>query len=83
MSPIMVKLMREIYSCFNDIQKLKNLDTHINILKLLFDESSVIEQKIYEMLIDDGYLMSMDEFYRINGVDLVGDRSYEGKKTTV
>jgi hypothetical protein len=79
----MVKLMREIYSCFNDIQKLKNLDTHINILKLLFDESSVIEQKIYEMLIDDGYLMSMDEFYRINGVDLVGDRSYEGKKTTV
>lgn len=23
--------------------------------------------------------MSMDQFYRINGVDLVGDRQYEGK----
>lgn len=22
----------------------------------------------------------MDEFYRINGVDLVGDQSYEGKQ---
>jgi hypothetical protein len=36
----------------------------------------MIEEKIYELLINDGYLMSMDEFYRINGVDLVGDECY-------
>lgn len=46
----------------------------------MFEESDLIENKIYELLIDDGYLLSMDEFYRINGVDLVGDQSYEGKQ---
>lgn len=71
--------MREIQSCFNDHNRHRNLDSHFNILNLMFEESALIEKKIYQILIDDGYLLSMDEFYRINGVDLVGDQQYEGK----
>lgn len=36
----------------------------------------MIEEQIYELLIRLGYLASMDEFYRINGVELVPDQIY-------
>ena len=49
-------------------------------MKLLFIENTAIEDKIYKMLVDDGYLSSMDEFYRINGIGLVQERSYGRKK---
>ena len=39
-----------------------------------------MEDKIYDLLIEEGYLSSMDEFYRINGIGLVGDQRYSRKK---
>jgi hypothetical protein len=34
----------------------------------IYDENQLIEEKIYETLIEKGHVMSMDEFFRVNGV---------------
>lgn len=34
--------MREIQSCFSESHKQKNLDSHFNILNLMFEESAEI-----------------------------------------
>lgn len=78
----MAKFMDELNSCFQELEKVKDLKSHFKILQLLFKENSLIEQKIYDKLIEDGYLTSMDEFYRINGVDLVKDQSYSRREIT-
>ena len=41
------------------------------VMRHIFAENSLIEERIFALLIDEGYLASMDEFYRINGVDLI------------
>lgn len=52
LSPYIVKLTRQIHSAFNDIYKIKTLEQHFTVLKMLFHENSAVEQKIYELLID-------------------------------
>jgi hypothetical protein len=48
------------------------------ILKV-YKENLELENKIFEILVDGGYIISIDEFYRINGIDAVHKEVYERK----
>ena len=60
LSSHMVRFMKELNSLYNDVHKRKNLMSHFRFLKLLFKENSEVEDKIYDLLIEEGYLSSMD-----------------------
>lgn len=60
LSPYVVKIAKQIQNLFNEIYKAKTLDQHFSVLSLLYHENAVIEQKIYELLIKEGYILSMD-----------------------
>ena len=55
-----VNFMKELHALYNDPVKRKNLNSHFKLLKLIFLENSKTEEKIYELLIEEGYLSSMD-----------------------
>ena len=48
----MVQFIHQIHIIVNEINNIKNLQYHINILRLLFAENSLIEEKIYQLLIN-------------------------------
>lgn len=60
LSPYILKIAKQIHAIFNDIYKMRSLEQHFSVLKMLFHENAVIEQKIYALLIQEGYILSMD-----------------------
>ena len=67
----MITFVSKIYDIVHEIYSLKSLEYHRTVMRHIFAENSLIEERIFALLIDEGYLASMDEFYRINGVDLI------------
>ena len=55
-------------SCIRKIIEIQTLESHVEFIKLYYKENILLEEKIYNLLIDRGYLSSMDEYYRINGI---------------
>lgn len=50
-------------------------------MKIYWEQNKLLQDKIYTVLVDFGYLSSMDEFYRINGVkDNLDEHEVELKK---
>lgn len=46
---------------------MKDTNMLYDIVRILYQENSIIEDKIYEAMVDEGHVVSVDEFFRING----------------
>ena len=40
------------------------------VIQMIYDENYHIEQQIYEVMVNEGHIASIDEFFRINGIML-------------
>ena len=40
------------------------------VIRMIYDENYLIEQQIYEVMVNEGHIVSIDEFFRINGIML-------------
>jgi len=65
------------------INSLKDLHSINELIQEIYKENEEMQIRIIEELIDKGFIISIDEFYRINGVDLVDKELYERVKSEI
>lgn len=59
------------------LENIKDLKFLQQIILKIYKENFIIENKIYDLLVDGGFIMSIDEFYRVNGIDFDHQDVYE------
>jgi hypothetical protein len=64
------------------LNNFKDLTTMDDIIEKIFQENEEFQEHIFHELIYKGYINSVDEFYRINGIDLEHRDVYERNKDT-
>lgn len=76
-------LMRKCETLMRRINSLKDLHSINELIQEIYKENEEMQIRIIEELIDKGFIISIDEFYRINGVDLVDKELYERVKSEI
>lgn len=69
-------LMKKCEVLMRRVNYLRDLNPINELVEEIYKENEVMQIKIIEELIDKGFIISIDEFYRINGVDLVDKELY-------
>ena len=72
-------LIRQSESIMRTLNGLNSLETMDNVLLKMYEENELLQNEIYSELINRGYISSVDEFFRINGIDLEHQDYYEGR----
>jgi hypothetical protein len=59
------KKLETLLRRLNDFKDPKFL---FEIINIIYEENFILEKMIYEVLVNEGHVLSMEEFFRINGI---------------